>query len=154
MFPHSKPKDGVVSIQPAARLSKSWWRPTSLQLDNDPPKLFSPSPQLATEPDRLDSDHQRQGVRQDGSQPALADERWTIFTEHFQSETWTSPWSQPADPLTLLTMVETVLERSQHITGFSPEAQVGRSFTNFIIWYFRFAIRTFIRFINWITFRI
>ena len=30
----------------------------------------------------------------------------------------------PADPLTLLTMVEVVLERSQHIIGFSPEAQV------------------------------
>ena len=30
----------------------------------------------------------------------------------------------PADPLTLLTMVEVVLERGQHIIGFSPEAQV------------------------------
>merc|ERR1712013_27419 len=34
-------------------------------------------------------------------------------------------WLMRADPLTLLTMVETVLERSQHIIGFSAEAQVG-----------------------------
>ena len=96
MFPHSKPKDGVVSIQPAARLSKSWWRPTSFQLDNDafPAKLFSPSSQLASEPDRLDSD-QRQGVRQDGSQPALADERWT-FSEPDMNFTLV-PTSWPLD---------------------------------------------------------
>ena len=30
----------------------------------------------------------------------------------------------PEDPLTLLAMVEVVLERCQHIIGFSPEAQV------------------------------
>ena len=72
---------------------------------------------------------------QAGWQPACSG-WWEVNNVHwtFQSQTWTSPWSQPADPLTLLTMVETVLERSQHIIGFSPEAQVGRSFTNFIIW--------------------
>ena len=59
-----------------------------------PPKLFSPSPQLATEPDRLDSD-QRQVVRQDGSQPALADERWT-FSERDMNFTLI-PTSWPSD---------------------------------------------------------
>ena len=57
-----------------------------------PAKLFSPSPQLAT--DRLDSD-QRQGVRQDGSQPALADERWT-FSEPDMNFTLV-PTSWPLD---------------------------------------------------------
>ena len=32
----------------------------------------------------------------------------------------------PEDPLTLLAMVEVVLERCQHIIGFSPEAKVDR----------------------------
>merc|ERR1712013_562457 len=39
-------------------------------------------------------------------------------------------WLMRADPLTLLTMVETVLERSQHIIGFSAEAQVDVTVEN------------------------
>merc|ERR1712055_181175 len=36
-----------------------------------------------------------------------------------------SSWLLIKDPLTLLTMVEVVLDRCQHIIGFSPEAQVS-----------------------------